>query len=292
MINYYELVVDNPAYFRQFTCKNVLFLNYDCPVQVKKAAKWSEHNYIYYVLKGKKTLHTPAHSTTLAKGSIAFIKKGACIVEQHFDEAFCIVVFLMPDSFIHSFLKEYVPGKKGGPDLTPPVISVYDDDMLKGFYQSILPYFTSAENIPEEIIELKFKELLLYILRNPANEDLHTHLLNIKEHPVAPIKKIMEDNFAYNLTIEAYAKMTNRSVSTFKRDFQSVYKTSPGRWLTEKKLMHAKKLLMQTGDSISSLAFDSGFENTAHFCRLFKQKTGVTPMEYRRQVVERTHLVV
>lgn len=292
MINYYELVVDNPAYFKQFSCKNVLFLNYDCPVQVKKAAKWSEHNYIYYVLKGKKTLHTPEHSVTLTEGSIAFIKKGACIVEQHFYEAFCIVVFIMPDSFIHSFLKEYLPGKKAEPDLTSPIISVYDDEMIKGFYQSILPYFASSENIPEQIIELKFKELLLYILRNPANEDLHTHLLNIKEHPVTPIKKIMESNFAYNLSIEAYAKMTNRSVSSFKRDFQSIYKTSPGRWLIEKKLGHAKKLLMQTDDSVSSLAFDSGFENTAHFCRLFKQKTGVTPLEYRKQIVERALLAV
>jgi AraC family transcriptional regulator, exoenzyme S synthesis regulatory protein ExsA len=290
MINYYELVVNNPAYFKQFSCKDVLFLNYDCPVQVKKAAKWSEHNYIYYVLKGKKTLHTPDQSITLTKGSIAFIKKGACIVEQHFDEAFCIVVFIMPDSFIHSFLKEYAPGKKAGPDHTPPIIPVYDDHMINGFYQSILPYFVSSEKLPEEIIELKFKELLLYILRNPANEALHTHLLNIREQPVTPITQIMETNFAYNLGLEAYARMSNRSVSSFKRDFQSVYKTTPGRWLIDKKLAHAKKLLMQSNDTIANIAFESGFENTTHFCRLFKQKTGNTPMEYRKRIVERVFL--
>jgi AraC-like DNA-binding protein len=287
MINYYELVVNNPAYFKQFSCKDVLFLNYDCPVKIKKAAKWSEHNYIYYVLTGKKTLHTPDDSVTLTKGSVAFIKKGACIVEQYFEETFCVVVFIMPDSFIHSFLKEYVPSKKASPDHTPPILSVYDDDMIKGFYQSILPYFVSSDNVPEEIIELKFKELLLYILRNPANSDLYTHLLNITEQPVTPIKQIMEANFAYNLSLEAYAKLTNRSVSSFKRDFQTIYKTSPGRWLMEKKVAHAKKLLMETNDAISSVAFDSGFENAAHFCRAFKQKTGTTPVEYRKQIAEK-----
>lgn len=283
MVNYYELVVNNPEYFKQFSCKDLLFLNYDCPVKVKKAAKWSEHNYIYYVLAGKKTLHTTHNSITLTKGSIAFIKKGACIVEQFFEEAFCVVVFIMPDSFIRSVLKDYAPAKPATAAETPPVISIYDDEMIRGFYQSIIPYFVSADKVPEEILELKFKELLLYMLHNPANEELHNYFISMKEQRGSSIREIMETNYAYNLGIEAYAKMTNRSVSSFKRDFQSIYKTTPGRWLMEKKLSHAKKLLLETDSSIVNVAFDSGFENGAHFSRLFKQKTGITPLEFRKK---------
>jgi len=292
MINYVELVVNNPQYFKQFACRELLFLNYDCPVKEKKVAVWAEHNYIYYVLTGKKTLHTTDSSITLTKGSIAFIKKGACIVEQFYDEPFCIVVFIMPDSFIQSFLKDYGPGEKPAIAETPPIISVYDDVMIRSFYQSVIPYFATTEKVAEDIIELKFKELLLYILHNPANEQLHRHFINIKGQTQTPIQAIMETNYAYNLSIEAYAKMTNRSVSSFKRDFQALYKTTPGRWLIEKKLSHAKKLLMQTTDPIASVAFDSGFENTAHFSRLFKQKTGVTPMEFRKKAEERLVNVV
>jgi len=287
MINYYELVVNNPEYFKQFSCKDLLFLNYDCPVKVKKASKWSEHNYIYYVLSGKKTLHTLDQSITLTEGCIALIKKGACIVEQHFEEPFCIVVFIMPDSFIRSFLRDYFPAEKAKPDKSSPIISIYDDEMIRSFYQSILPYFASADNVPEEILELKFKELLLHLLHNPANEDLRNHFHFINENPVTPIKHIMETNFAYNLRIEAYAKMTNRSVSSFKRDFQLLFHTTPGRWLIEKKLENAKKMLLQSEYTISDVAFDSGFENTAHFCRLFKQKNGLTPMEYRKKATQR-----
>jgi AraC-like DNA-binding protein len=101
---------------------------------------------------------------------------------------------------------------------------------------------------------------------------------------------MMETNFAYNLGIEEYAKMTNRSVSSFKRDFRSIFKTTPGRWLTEKKLAHAKKLLLQSEKTIAGAAFDSGFENTAHFSRLFKQKTGFTPMEYRKRMLQKEML--
>ena len=292
MINYVELVINNPEYFKQFSCKEMLFLNYDCPVKVKKIAKWSEHNYIYYVLSGRKTFHTIENSLTLAEGAVAFVKKGACIIEQYYEEPFCIVVFMMPDSFIHSFLKDFAPGEKPRSSNTPPIIPVYDDVILKGFYQSILPYFVSADKVPEAILELKFRELLLNILHNPANKQLHDYFLSIKEQESTPIKAIMETNYAYNLGIDAYARMTNRSVSSFKRDFQSVYHTTPGRWLMDKKLTHAKKLLMQTHNTISCVAFDSGFENTAHFSRLFKQKTGLTPMEYRKKSGERTMMAV
>lgn len=292
MINYYELVVNNPEYYKQFSCKNVLFLNYDCPVAIKKLSKWSQYNYIYFVLAGKKTLHTVDYSLTLTKGSIALIKKGACIIEQHFNDPFCIVVFIMPDSFLQSFLTDYTSGVKPVSVETSAIIPIYDDGMIDTFYQSILPYFVKPETVHEEILELKFKELLLYILHNPQNKEFYDYLLSIKGQTTTPIKDIMEKNYPYNLGIEEYAMMTNRSISSFKRDFQAVYNTTPGRWLIEKKLSHAKKLLIESDRSIGNVAFDSGFENTAHFSRLFKQRTGITPMEYRKKAAEKMVLAV
>jgi AraC-like DNA-binding protein len=254
-------------------------------------AKWSEHHYIYYVLSGKKTLHTTEASFTMTEGSIAFIKKGACIVEQFFDDVFCIVVFIIPDSFIVSFLNEYLPTEQPNGSSTQFVIPIYDDIRVRSFYQSIIPYFASDE-IPDSILELKFKELLLHIIHNPDNEELRNYLLTIRNQEASPIKEIMEANYAYNLTLEAYAKLTNRSLSSFKRDFQSIYKTTPGRWLIEKKLDHAKRLLIQTDKSIADVAFESGFENTAHFSRLFKQKNGTTPIQYRKKASENQVLAI
>jgi AraC family transcriptional regulator, exoenzyme S synthesis regulatory protein ExsA len=292
MINYYELVKSNPEYFKQFSCNDLLFLNYDCPVELKKAAKWSAHNYIYYVLTGRKTIHAAETSLTLTKGSIAFMKKGACIVEQFYDEPFCVVVFIMPDTFIDNFLKQYAPGEQPTAFSTLPIIPVYDDALIKNFYQSIIPYFVSADNVPADILELKFKELLLYILHNPDNEELRNYLLSLRDRDGSSLRNIMENNYAYNLKIEEYAKMTNRSVSSFKRDFECIYKTTPGRWLMDKKLAHAKRLLISSNTSIADVAFDSGFENTAHFSRMFKQKTELTPMEFRKRAALRETMAV
>lgn len=289
MINYYELVRNNPEYFRQFSCNDLLFLNYDCPVKVKKVAKWSEHNYIYYVLSGKKTFHTADGEFTLTTGDIAFVKKGACIIEQHYEEPFCIVVFIIPDSFIVSFLKDFNATGDNGDLPNRLIIPVTTDDMIQSFYYSILPYFASTD-VPEAIIELKFRELLLHILRNPANQELQNYFVQLRDQGESPIQEIMEANYAYNLTIDDYAKLCNRSASSFKRDFQMYYKTTPGRWLIGKKLDHAKNLLINSNRSVVDVAFESGFENTAHFCRLFKQKTGYTPLQYRKSMSRKAEL--
>ncbi len=45
----------------------------------------------------------------------------------------------------------------------------------------------------------------------------------------------------------------------------------------------AKNILVQTNFSISEIAYSLGFEYPQYFSRLFKQKTGRTPLEYRLQ---------
>jgi AraC family transcriptional regulator, exoenzyme S synthesis regulatory protein ExsA len=284
MINYVDLLVRNPQSFKQFSYKEILFLNYDCPVKEKKLAKWSEHNYIYYVLTGQKILHTPTRSYTLTKGSALFVKKGACIVEQFFREPFCIVVFIMPDAFIRRFVRENDPmiQKQSAVPTSELGITIDANELLRTFYDSLLPYFGSLQNPPEPLIELKFRELLIHILNNPANSQLIDYMRCLADDRMATLEQVMEMNYAYNLPLEAYAKLCNRSLSSFKRDFVEVFKISPGKWLAEKKLTRSHFLVTTTDKPISDVALESGFENFAHFSKTFKQKFGDSPMNLRK----------
>jgi AraC family transcriptional regulator, exoenzyme S synthesis regulatory protein ExsA len=287
MINYYELLIKNPESFKQFSYKDVLFLNYDCPVKEKKLAKWSEHNYIYYVLTGKKTLHTQGKLWELTRGKAVFVKKGACIVEQFFREPFCIVVFVMPDSFIRNFLADHDRlirnSKPAWSD--EQVIPIDADELLCAFYESVLPYFTSKQVPPEQVIELKFKELLLNVLNNPANNELIAYFRSILNERQTSIESVMEKNYAFNLSLENYATLCNRSLSSFKRDFRNIYNVNPGQWLLEKKLGRAHDLLSSGQDlTVADVALESGFENITHFSRVFKKRFGVSPINFRKAV--------
>jgi len=85
----------------------------------------------------------------------------------------------------------------------------------------------------------------------------------------------------FNLTVEQFARMTNRSISAFKKEFYQYYHTTPGRWLVQKRLELAKSILDAGNKSISEVAFNSGFENLSHFSRVFKEKYGAAPSKYK-----------
>jgi AraC family transcriptional regulator, exoenzyme S synthesis regulatory protein ExsA len=289
MINYVELLKANPQYFKQFSCKELLFLNYDCPVKENKLAKWSEHNYFYYVLTGQKTLHKGNQSWPLTKGTLSFIKKGACLIEQFFREPFCIVVFVLPDSFISRFIasnKDQLPPERPQTKTDDLVIRVHTDEVLHKFYESVLPYFASQHTPSEKLIELKFTELLLHIVSNPQNTELISYLYSVAANKTSTLEHVMETNFAFHLQLNDYARLCNRSLSSFKRDFETIFKTTPGQWLLQKRLGYAHQLISDTDKPLADVILESGFENQAHFSKVFKARFGKSPLQFRKKIQE------
>jgi AraC-like DNA-binding protein len=285
IVNYIELLKNNPQYFKQFSCKELLFLNYDCPVKEDKLTVWSEHNYFYFVISGRKNIHANGKVWELEKGSFVFVKRGAFLIEQFFDEPFCIVVFILPDSFISKFItlyKEQVP-LPDGTETNSLVLPLAADEMLHNFCQSIMGFFTASTAPSESIIELKFLELLLNLSGNVHNRDFINYLHQVAARQSGTLEAVMEANFSYNLELEDFAKLCNRSLSSFKRDFKICFHTTPGKWLLEKRLDYAGKLLVSTNKVLQEIVFESGFENQAHFTRVFKEKFGVPPLQFKKQ---------
>ena len=43
----------------------------------------------------------------------------------------------------------------------------------------------------------------------------------------------------------------------------------------------AKKLLRETQDSVSEICIKTGYDHPAYFSKIFKKRTGLSPLEYR-----------
>jgi len=95
----------------------------------------------------------------------------------------------------------------------------------------------------------------------------------------------MEANCLFNLTLNDYAKLCNRSLSSFKRDFHVVYNANHGQWILNKKLDYAHQLVINSNKSVNDIAFECGFENTTHFNRVLKNRFGMFSLEYRNKAV-------
>lgn len=285
LYNFYEAVRGDPHRNRQLMCDELLMTEFTCPLEGRIQALWSHHNYFVYVLEGKKIWHTPSRAFELTKGSCVFVRKGASIVEQFFDAEFCGLIFFIPDDFICETLRPLEVKPLKSADTHAPVIPVQTDEILAAFMHAMLPYFTRSPKPDKSLLQLKFRELLLNVADNRHNLEALSYFCSLLHEPAAvSLRKIMEDNFCYNLKLEEYAQLCNRSLSAFKRDFQKTYDQPPGKWLLERRLAHARLLLMNANLSVSEVAYDSGFENFSHFSRAFRQHFGTPPATYRQQV--------
>ena len=158
--------------------------------------------------------------------------------------------------------------------------------MMLAYYQSLMPYFSSTIKPPEDLLELKFKELLFNIISNPVNEELNHFLQALICTKASNMQSIMDANYCYNLRLEDYARLCNRSLSSFKRDFFKLYSDTPAKWLLNKRLTHSRQLLCNTSKSIVDISFESGFENSTHFSHCSKKHFGISPLKYRQQLAE------
>jgi len=275
MFNLHAEILNNPGHFRQMASGDSLITVYDCPLKNKFEDLWSGHSYIAYVTEGRKIWHTSQGSFELQKGNCVLIRKGACIVEQFFDAKFCLVFFFIPDKFICDVLmsKSRPLANVNNPYHT--VIPIDTNEAVHIFFNSMLTYFSSKQEPDNAILDLKFRELILTIADNPRNKELLSYFCDLVKKPQSlSLQRVMEENYCFNLKLEGFAALCARSLSTFKRDFQSIYQTSPAKWLLEKRLVHAYNLIVNSGKTVSEASFESGFENISHFSSAFRKRFG------------------
>jgi AraC-like DNA-binding protein len=286
MLNFYRIVKEN-LNFNRFEYRDTVCLEYTCPIEAEQIGIFSRNDYVVYVLSGKKTYKTLTEEWTLIPGQTLYLKKGAEVIHQFFDDEYCMLGFFLSDELIRETYKE-VKGKialsyaKETPDFE--AIEVEKNSFLDGYFYSMLNYFRDINRPPDQIMVLKLKELLITLMNGSPELAAYFHSMEDSIRP--SLHNIMEKNFRFNLKLEDYAELSHRSLSSFKREFQDCFHESPGKWLLKRRAKHAALLLAKQDLSISEVAFDSGFENLSHFSRVFKKIIGISPSEYQKTRIE------
>jgi AraC family transcriptional regulator, exoenzyme S synthesis regulatory protein ExsA len=288
MINFYDYVKTHPEENKQFSSKELLFLMLECPPEFEKSEDWSAFNCFLYVLSGEKILFSRERSWHLREGTTIFLKKGGIGIERAVAGSFCALMFYFPDNYIRSFMREinfFLPDVDLSLHSKESVLPVETNEVTKAFYDSVLSYFSAPLPPSEYLLELKFRELLFSAITNPANTELIAFLYKSSLHDKDDLREVMERNFQYDLHLEDYSRLCQRSLSTFKRDFLTEFGIAPGHWLQEKRLEVSRQLLLKTHKTIWEIAGDSGFKNSTHFSKLFKTHFGLSPLQFRKQQI-------
>ena len=101
-------------------------------------------------------------------------------------------------------------------------------------------------------------------------------------HYVRDAKNYMRLHFHHALTISEVAKALNISDRYLYNLFVKHLGTSPKQYLNGIKVARAEKYLLNTDASISEIAISVGVSDVLAFSRFFKNYTGMSPSEFRK----------
>lgn len=236
---------------------------------------------LVYMYSGELEINENGNITRLHKGDCAFIRKDFSVqlTKQAYNGEQFKAIFLM---FTSKFLREFYQKLDKGDipkDVKRDTISLYklpsNRPDIVSLFESMTPYFDSAMQPTEALLNLKMIEGV-YILLN-TDKNLYASLFDFTEPWKINIFDFLEQNYMNELTLEEIANYTGRSLATFKRDFAKISELTPQKWLIKRRLEAAHELIQSGNRKVSEICFDVGFKNLSHFSKIYKETYGYAP---------------
>ncbi|MBO5481677.1 MAG: helix-turn-helix domain-containing protein [Clostridia bacterium] len=100
---------------------------------------------------------------------------------------------------------------------------------------------------------------------------------------VSSMKLYADKRFCYNLSLKELAITYQKNEQYLGRLFKKHMGVSFHEYCMQLRMNKAEKLLLQETDKVIDIAFECGFNNISYFNRTFREKYGVSPIEYRKK---------
>lgn len=141
--------------------------------------------------------------------------------------------------------------------------SLFNEDLIKN----------STQNVSNAKIEIEqMIDTVMNMIKRPE-----------KDKPIVQtVKEYIDNNLDKELTREALAEQVYLNQDYLARIFKKEIGESIVNYITGKRIAVAKVYLEKTNESVNSIAIRVGYDNFSYFTKIFKDRVGMTPKEYRR----------
>ena len=173
-------------------------------------------------------------------------------------------------------LSGHQPDECGIPNHT--FISVSDGLSLRLCYEGLFQDFIRRDPLFELSASTRITTLLVNLgreyqgaVKSPMDSRIQNAIAQIHQR------------FREDLSIEQLSSDAHLSVSRFRSIFKEQTGFSPKDYLTSLRLSRARMLLEQTGEPLSEIAEAVGYPDQLYFSRIFRERVGLSPSEYRKE---------
>jgi AraC-like DNA-binding protein len=261
---------------------SIAVYDYESTQEISKQQIVLNKNTFSFLQEGTKEVFFDNSSYAINNAQFLLMKSGHCLMTEklsNVQENYRSILLFFSNEAVLKFIRKF----ELNPTDSNTYFSTYSfdyDSFIKTFVKSILDISKLSKSLQKHILEAKFDEIMLYLIEVKGVDFLYS-LINNSDNHTRKFIQIVESNKLNKLTIKELSFLSNMSISTFKREFEKHFHSSPSKWFQEKRLEHSAFLLKNKSKRASDIFEEIGYENLSNFIQAFKVKFGVTPKQYQ-----------
>ena len=162
-------------------------------------------------------------------------------------------------------------------------LTVKQQNQIYGLLQQLLAMEDETSAAADALRRLLLGTLLLELKEHCRRQQEQTaENGRVSNHTVDQIQAYIAEHYAEKLTLTGIANQFYISPYYLSRMFKKSINLSLIEYINGVRIKAAQSLIERSSDSIAEIAAKTGFMTTAHFRRVFKDATGLSPQQYRQ----------
>ena len=162
-------------------------------------------------------------------------------------------------------------------------LTVKQQNQIYGLLQQLLAMEDETSAAADALRRLLLGTLLLELKEHCRRQQEQTaENGRVSNHTVDQIQAYIAEHYAEKLTLTGIANQFYISPYYLSRMFKKSINLSLIEYINGVRIKAAQNLIERSSGSIAEIAAKTGFMTTAHFRRVFKDATGLSPQQYRQ----------
>ena len=262
--------------------KSIMVYDYESSTEISKQQILLNKNTFSFLQEGTKEVFFDNSTYAIDNSQFLLMNSGHCLMTEKLSsdsKHYRSILFFFTNEDIFQFIRKFKL-ETSNPKTLYSTYSFNYDSFIKRFVDSLLDISKLSKSIQENILSVKFEEIMLYLMDIKGLDFIYS-LIDNSDNQNQKFVQTIERNRLNKLTIKELSFLSNMSVSTFKREFEKNFHSSPSRWFQDKRLEHSAFLLKNESKRPSDIFEEIGYENLSNFIQAFKIKFGVTPKQFQ-----------
>lgn len=239
---------------------------------------------IFYLVSGECTFFINHNIYKLTKGDLVMVPAGEIHKSNYQGNGINdrIDICFRDNSLV--WMKEIVGDETVKQCLTPGVISIPEKrrDYVEAIMNKMMFESEGQDILSPAFIRTGLVEFLLFIIRCQRFEENVIKEIDVDNKLMQEIATYIYNNYSRKISLDGMAQRFHISRSYLSKKFKAVTGFGFKEYIVNVRIKNACRMLLETNQSITDIAFECGFNDSNYFGDAFRHVKGMSPNKYRK----------